>query len=1243
MISSRFDVGCEWKTWPIAVCRVSATALFLAAVLIVGTTVRSADVPAANSNNGSPSAPMVPAAPAAVSSASEPETESSSPEAQRVEAAPADAPKSVGEPPPVPREQNIYIPYEKLRNVFEKRGRGVFLPYEEFEALWKAARDRHPPTVESMPPVAALIVEADNDALAEKDVVRVKSVLKIEVLASGWVEVPLRLSDAAIARAVLDGTPARLLGEPGSDHRLLVENPTKKPKTCTLELEYAKSISRAPGQNSVSFQTPRSPVSRWRITVPQSGVNINVQPLLAAAEVGENAQGASPDDKAERTTLLAFVGAAPSVRIDWTPKAEGASGLAALAAVQAEQISSISEGVIRTRAVLHYAISRAELPELIVEVPADQKIVSVFDDNVRQWSASEVEGVQRITVKLFEPAKSSQRLTIDMERFFEDAAAATLEAPMIRAVGVGRQQGVAAVAVAPGLRADATKTTGLMQIDRAELPAALRGAQTALAYRYSAVPYALAVEIEKIQPRLSADVLTEMHLSLERISLNVTAAMTVERSGVFRFEFEIPEGYQVRRVVGRSLPATRNGESSAAQPAAIDTHHLQGDKNTRLVVNLSKKALGRVGLLIELQRDWPQRELLLQPGERVVVPLILPRAAGSTVEQNRGRLVILAPESLRIDAEKPIGLSEIRLEDVFDGFSPGHETTPSDIRPVSAWSFAEEAAELIVRAERRRSKTNIRQLLSVRVESGVARFECSLNYDIQYSGVKSLRIDLPQTLADKVRIEPPSVVEKPIQPLPDDTAPGDIAWSLISENEFFGHGVIRLIWEEPIDQLRVGGSVKLSLPQLKPRGVDRAWGWIVLSKAETLDIATPADTPGLRPIDPQVDLDPPMPQAARAFEFHDAWSLEVTITQYEPEEVKRTSIERGVVRTVLTPAGEAAVQAVFRLRSARQRLELELPPEAVFSAIPLRINGQPVVLERGARGRYFVPLIGADPDRPLLLDLRYSLPETSGRIRIPQFPEEPAVMKVYLCVYLPPDRALLGTLGKWSSEFGWQLDPAGVWRPRAATAFGSDDRQLLQWVGEGLETGPMTEFPTDGQLFVFSAMSPGPSAEGELTIIALRRELLRALVFLAAVGCGIVLLPVRWSGRFAAIGVAMVLLILGGVFFPSFSLQVLDGVFFSAVTVVIVLWLVWHVLPISRQRAIVAPDQSATLATPLTPAKPLGGVTAGIDLTKQPPGGPPPTDPSLRNSTEKPSTDARSSSDEMQNPKTDSDGGKSHD
>src|SRR6185369_13657065 len=120
--------------------------------------------------------------------------------------------------------------------------------------------------------------------------------------------------------------------------------------------------------------------------------------------------------------LLAFVGAAANVKIDWTAKAEGASGLAALASVEAQQEVRVEEGVVRTRARLTYTISRAELAQLTIEVPADQKVVNVSDANVRQWSVKTVDKVQLITVQLFEPARATESIQVELEQFTAGAA-----------------------------------------------------------------------------------------------------------------------------------------------------------------------------------------------------------------------------------------------------------------------------------------------------------------------------------------------------------------------------------------------------------------------------------------------------------------------------------------------------------------------------------------------------------------------------------------------------------------------------------------------------------------------------------------------------------------------------------------------------------------------------------------------------------------------------------------------------
>ena len=56
----------------------------------------------------------------------------------------AQEPKDGDDNPNSLNEQTIYVPYEKLRETFERDGRGVFLPYDKFQQLWKQARQNQP-------------------------------------------------------------------------------------------------------------------------------------------------------------------------------------------------------------------------------------------------------------------------------------------------------------------------------------------------------------------------------------------------------------------------------------------------------------------------------------------------------------------------------------------------------------------------------------------------------------------------------------------------------------------------------------------------------------------------------------------------------------------------------------------------------------------------------------------------------------------------------------------------------------------------------------------------------------------------------------------------------------------------------------------------------------------------------------------------------------------------------------------
>ena len=1087
------------------------------------------------------------------------------------------------------REQTIYVPYSKLRKVFEQQGRGVFLPYEQFQELWKQARAAAVRQPDRKPPIEALITEIQSTATVGDEVIEVSAHLTIEVLTEGWHEVPLRLADAAILSARLDDQPARIVSRPKIGYVLLIHSQAERPEPLRLALRYTKAFTKTPGQNRVSFQAPQAPVNRWEIHIPESGVKVEVQPMIAATEIPSSAE----PNRAAETVVQAFVGAAPTMSIQWTPKAEGATGLAVLASVRAHQQVMIDQGVVRTRAQLAYKISRAELAQLSIETPADHRVLNVVDPNVKEWTVNEANGRNRISVQLYEPARDAQNITVELERFSDALLEKPVPIPVIQALGVGQQQGVLVVHVAPSLRAEAVARSGLVQVDAAELPAPLAKGRWDFSYRYASLPFELSLRVEKLQPQIHARELVEAYLEPERLTIDLLALYEIERAGVFQLALDVPPGFEVRQVRGRA--------AAGAAAASVESHHLEGEAKKRLVVNLARKAEGRVGLFVELFQRLDDPNLLAPTGHMSNLALPLPRVAPEGVEQSTGRLIVYAPESLRVHPSTQKGVRSISLSEALEGSASMRDGRFPKSREVLVFAYTRQPVDLVLGVGRRKPFITARQLLVARIQSGVIQYEATLDYDIRYSSVKQLRLDVPAELAGRIRNDTTAVVrDARLDPQPDDVADGCVAWSLTGESELLGNVTVQFSWEKKIDELAIGGSMEQPerLPRLIPRGVDRAWGQIVIAKAETLDVRVAGEPVGLRPIDPQHDLMPGVrvDDAARAFEFHDAWELAVTATRYALIDVKRTSIERAVVRMEVTRSDQISVQALYRMRSARQRLAIALPAEVKFDTEPLRINGRPVSLERGeaAKNEYYIPLAGQNPEAPFLLELRYTMPGDYRRLDLPEFPGQPAIQKVYLCVYLPRELALLGARGPWTDERAWRwyeaLGARACARPTGRDARGapSTDTELVAWVIAGLGApNPAQDFVTDGRLHTFSTLQPAPPPAGSLHLVAIDRTVFDSAIFVVVALLGLVVVRRPISNKLAAVALLVALLLTAGVFLPAFSRQILGGAFWSAVLVVAVLWAAWHVLrawpvvvtAVARKRSVKAPEQAAEAAS----------------------------------------------------------------
>ncbi|MFO0903811.1 MAG: hypothetical protein U0939_12470 [Pirellulales bacterium] len=1079
--------------------------------------------------------------------------------------APEPAPAASKLPPGVVREQTIYIPYTRLRDTFEKEGRGVFLPYDKFQELWQAARRADAKPTDAPPPVGALIAAIDSLATVDRDVLRVAAQLRIEILAPGWHRVPLRLGDAALLSAKLGDKPAHVSYE-GDGYYLLLHAPAPtfaaadaaapskfEPQHRELTLEYAKAYVKHPGHNQASFEAPQAPINRWEVRVPQSGAKITLEPLIAAAELPTSTpqapEGKPAGKPPELTALQAFVGAAPTVKIDWTAKSEGAAGLAALVNVQARQLVRIDEGVVRAQTHLHYEISRADIAQLQVELPVDQRVINVFDANVRQWEVKTVDGVQRVIVQLYQPTRGKQTLVVETERFLEDMKQAELAVPAVRALDVVRQQGIVLVKLAAELRGEVVRRSGLTQLDAGELPPELARQGWDFTFRYATLPFDLALAVEKVQPRIRVDELVETYLEPERITCELLAVYKIERAGVFQLELSVPSGYELREVRGH-----KQGD---AEPAAVDAHRLEGDDKSRLIVSLGRKALGSIGLYVRLEKRLEDPNLVQPTGAASTFDLPLPRVAPTGIEAETGRMVVNSPESLRVHAEQLEGLRLIPAPEAFQPIPSQRNDRFGTTRAVLAYAFGQTPARLNLAAERRRPAITARQLLVARMETGVVKYEATFHYDVRYSGVKQLRIDVPADLATRIHNDTPLYRERTLENPQPPAAEGYVAWAFAGETELLGARVIKLTWEQPLEELAVGDAREIAIPRLTPRDADleRAWGQVVVTKAETLDIR-PTGTPrGLRPIDPQHDLMPEaaVADAARAFEFQADWDLKLALQRYQLEEVKRTAIEAALLRMVVTRSGGTTVQAIYRVRSARQRLGLKLPAEFQLDTQPLRVNGQRHDLERGDNDELFIPLVNKAAGEPVVLELRYTVPRGVERLDLPEFLDDPAVQQVYVAAFVPEEQALLGSRGNWTEEFSWHWSLGQVPTPLPKR----DDQTILNKISDGvtLERPLGDNFPLDGQRLLFSALRPEPGLAGALHLTTLKRTWLRAMVLGVVALIGVIGWRRTFSQRLVLLGATLGVFILLGALLTTFTRQAADGILIWALAAVIAAWM----------------------------------------------------------------------------------------
>jgi len=1042
-------------------------------------------------------------------------------------------------PPP---EKSIYLPYERLWEIFEKDQRGVFLPYAEFQQLWQRAYGQPDPEAPK-PPAPALITAIRGDLTVLEHNARASTTLSIDLYERGWLLLPLALPGCAVTRAVLGDDAARLIYQDQSGYTLLYYKQHEDRESITLTLDFICDLEKHPGINSLRFQPPASPISTWELLIPEADAKVTAdQERMIMEKI--------PAEAGQSRFRLHLSGGAQRT-ISWTPKAEGAKGLEALINTSAELVNNIDDGMLFTQALLRCRISRASVGQLALIIPAGFRVTSVFDPNIREWNMSPDDAGQRLDILLYEPVAEEQNIRLDMERTL---VAGQADIPAIALPGAVRQQGHVAIRLSDGLKAEVGERRGLTQTAPAAMPPGMADKGPFFAcYQYAALPWLLRYNIQPLKPLISSETNSTAVVMPNALQLLSEFRIKVLQTGVFHLDLDIPDGFEVAPCQGLSgvqISDQHLGEAMAGRRT--------------LRINFRQKATEPI-IRLTLQRDLSEPALLLHGQKPADLSIAVPRLGGENIDQENGRLSVSAPPHLRI---VPLRSENLRSIDVnSDAPAPiaAADRSSPRVQPVLAYSYSAPAAQplLLLAADRRPPHSTVTQHISLAVVSGnQLNVECVLNIDVQYSGIKALPLGVPIDLLPKLQVLPASFRISPLAETTDEYPENYQACTIQGDAELYDKRVVRLHWTEDLGDIPVGGSKDVTVPCVIISSVNRSWGQIVFTKNDMTDLS-PLKTEKLLPIDPRFNLLPALAsksaQIARAFEFHSPWILQARVTRYQHEQVKSSSIERGLIRMVHTRSGSLSVQAAFAMRSVRQRLEVQLPPDVVFDSTPARINNRPVPLEKGGDGQYFIPLTSQAQGEPMLLELRYLLPANRGLFMLPQLPDDTATQQLYLTVYLPKELRIMGSKGPWNNENIWALQGVMSVHPRPRhhvdelITWLCADQTHVEACRENLQS-----FVTDGQPVLYSTLHPPVGTDGALRLLLWPTWLGKTLFIAIISVVGLLLLKASFFTRALVLGFLLSAMGFLAVFAPSFCYGIVSNAsVVAALTVAIIWFLSW--------------------------------------------------------------------------------------
>jgi hypothetical protein len=674
-----------------------------------------------------------------------------------------------------------------------------------------------------------------------------------------------------------------------------------------IELQYQIRLEHGQGITGFHLPTPYGLVTRATLTVAGREVDVT------------NSQAVSVERRLEGSNTVAEYIFSPvaDCAVGWKPRSRDVKAEKAVFYAELSQLYVPSAGVIEGVHVVAIRPAQGELSELILEVPRGATVTDVTE-------GANANPPSLVSLWRFDPDARKLRITLSrpQSRAFAlivRSQVATGTLPFAQGVGLlavdgsANQIGVMGVATGNEVQLDAVNTEGISPINLEDFPADLvpllaaqmPGLTVRRAFRYSDVKATASIKASPVEPDVRVESQDTLSLGEDRTVLAASATVDITRAGIFKLSFVMPPGFDVESISGAALSHWTESKTDAVRV---------------ITLNLKGKTEGRQQFVISLAGSGVKAS---RNGGAWTVPQIRLREAG----KQQGTLLVVPEQGMQLQAATVDGLSQL-------------DPQRSGIRQkgVLAFRMLQSPWQLALDIEQVDPWIQVTSLQHATVSEAQVKVAANLHYQIENTGLKSLRVWLP-TNAESVRFTGELVTD--FLRVPGALTNDLQLWEVKLPRRLIGQYLLQVNYQTLIPD----SATETALRGVQAADVNLQRGFVTVQSGGRVQVQLDA-TPALQPTEWQSiprALQQNLEAAAANFAFRlaePAFQLPLKLNRHEAVKLLPARVHSITFTSVISDAGVMLTQARLEMSPGDKRLlHVKLPKGANYWFAFMNQNG----------------------------------------------------------------------------------------------------------------------------------------------------------------------------------------------------------------------------------------------------------------------------------------------------------------